>query len=558
MSTWILQTIYDSDSAYQADKDSLRKHIEAHSPDLKTRITSLQEAGMLLQELEAYIECRMAQQTDDRGAQAEKVSLNSLRVLYEGGLFDLGAQLEDLDEPAFQNLIEELPEISFFLKELRHLAAKRGSEGQEKVIQALVSDGYHAYWSLYQSFTGKMRIGDLSVSQAYNLLSDPDRKIREQAFADWSKAWEKESDFLAQILNHLAGFRLGVYGVRGWDSILHEPLAMNRMEEATLNSMLNAINEAKPMLIRYLEKKAQLLGLKKLSWFDVESPLNGATLSTWESACDTIVSAFQAFHPQKAAFVRECFDKKWIDAEDREGKAAGGFCLQFPKSKQSRIFMTYKGTPINVATLAHELGHAYHNRCVEHLPYFHQQMQMNVAETASTFGEMVVIDQSIANCSTDKERRFLLDDKLQRTVVYFMNLQARLLFEKAFYAERKKGFVTADRLSKLMVEAQKEAFGDALADWDPLFWASKLHFFYTDYPFYNFPYTFGYLLSNGLYARAKEGGFGSRFDAFLVDTAQMTVEDLAQKHLGVDLRTPSFWRESVGILVQDIETFLSL
>ncbi|NGX26411.1 MAG: hypothetical protein K940chlam6_00332, partial [Chlamydiae bacterium] len=279
---------------------------------------------------------------------------------------------------------------------------------------------------------------------------------------------------------------------------------------------------------------------------------------SWEQACETILEQFGKFHPRKAAFAKRALENMWVEAEDRPGKAAGGFCVSLPKSRESRIFMTYKGTPINVATLAHELGHAYHNTCVEHLPFFHQQAQMNVAETASTFGEMVVIDQAIQGAKNDKERLQLLDDKLQRSVAYFMNLHARLLFEKAFYAERKEGFVSVKRLCALMVSSQKEAYCDALADWDPYFWASKMHFYYTYFPFYNFPYTFGYLMSTGLYAHAKEEGFGEKFDAFLEDTAQMQVEELAQKHLGVDLTKPDFWRDSLSILVQDIETFISL
>ena len=182
---------------------------------------------------------------------------------------------------------------------------------------------------------------------------------------------------------------------------------------------------------------------------------------------------------------------------------------------------------------------------------------MNVAETASTFGEMIVIDQSIQEAKNDQEKMVLIDDKLQRSVAYFMNLHARLVFEKAFYAERKKGFVSAEKLCELMVRAQKEAYCDVLADWDPYFWASKLHFYYTHFPFYNFPYTFGYLLSNGLYAHSKEGDFGEKFDAFLEDTAQMKVEDLAQKHLAVDLTKPDFWKDSLSVLTEDIEAFLN-
>ena len=553
MTTWELSSIYATDRAFDEEVASVRKLLA------REEISSLQEAGMLLKQLDSYVSCLVAQDPSDQTAHVKDGELSGLLAEYEAALFKLGNRLAEMEEIDFQKLLKETPDIAFFIDELRENAKRKGAKEQEELINALSADGYHSYWSLYQSFTGKIKVGEegLSTGQAYNLLSNSNREVRLHAFKEWNEAWEKDADFLAQLLNHLAGFRLKVYEARGWEDILDEPLFLNRMEPETLDAMWQAIEEAKPAFLRYLQHKAKLLGLEKLAWVDVEAPLGEVSEIPWEMACEIIVEQFGKFHPKKAAFAKKALEKHWVESEDRTGKAAGGFCVSFPKSGESRIFMTYKGTPINVATLAHELGHAYHNECVKHLPYFHQQAQMNVAETASTFGEAVVIDQVIAEAKTDEEKMQLLDDKLQRAISYFMNLQARLTFEKAFYAERKRGFVSVKRLCELMVDAQKEAYCNALADWDPYFWASKLHFYYTHVPFYNFPYTFGYLLSTGLYAKAKVGGFGSKFDAFLEDTAQMRVEDLAQKHLGVDLRKPDFWRDCLHVLVKDVDAFVS-
>ncbi|NGX37727.1 MAG: Oligoendopeptidase F, plasmid [Chlamydiae bacterium] len=553
MTVWELDSIYASDAAFSEEVSRVKELLVGED------ILKLQEAGMLLKQLDSYVSCLMAQDPSDQAAHVKNGELSGLSAAYEGALFKLANRLAEMEEADFQQLLEEFSEIAFYIEELREVAKRKGTKEQEELINALSADGYHSFWSLYQSFTGKIKVGKegLSIGQAYNLLSDANRQVRQQAFKDWNEAWEKDADFLAQLLNHLAGFRLKVYEARGWDDILDEPLFLNRMEPETLNAMWHAIEEAKPAFLRYLEHKAKLLGLEKLSWVDVEAPLGEVAEIPWETACEIIVEQFGKFHPKKAEFAKGVLEKQWVEAEDRKGKAAGGFCVMLPKSGESRIFMTYKGTPINVATLAHELGHAYHNECVKDLPYFYQQMQMNVAETASTFGEAVVIDQVIKGAKTDEERMQLLDDKLQRAVAYFMNLQARLIFEKAFYEERKQGFVSVERLCDLMVAAQKEAYCDALADWDPYFWASKLHFYYTHFPFYNFPYTFGYLLSTGLYARAKEGDFGPKFDAFLADTGQMRVEDLAEKHLGVDLRKPDFWRDCLDVLVKDVDKFIN-
>lgn len=559
MSSWSLHSIYPTDTAFEEDVEKVRDLL-AEPKEVKDFALQVQEAGKILKELESYVECLLAQNPADQDAHKKNGTIAEFLGNYEGALFSLGNRLAKMEDGAFQTLASELQEISFYLNEMRTLAKEKGSEQQEELINALSVEGYHSFWSLYQSITGKIKVGkdQLSIGQAYNLLTDPNREKRMEAFREWNESWKESSDVLAQLLNSISGFRLKVYAAREWEDPLFEPLSLNRMQPATMDAMWKAIVEAKPQFLRYLKKKAEILGVEKLSWVDVEAPIGKQEEVSWEQACETILKRFEAFHPKMAAFARRALENRWVESEDRPGKAAGGFCVSFPKGCESRIFMTYNGTPINVATLAHELGHAYHNECLKHLPYFHQQAQMNVAETASTFGEMIVIDQSIQEAKTDQEKMVLLDDKLQRSVAYFMNLHARLLFEKAFYAERKKGFLSAERLCELMVSAQKEAYCDALADWDPYFWASKLHFYYTHFPFYNFPYTFGYLMSNGLYAHSKEGGFGEKLDAFLEDTAQMQVEDLAQKHLGVDLTKPDFWKDSLSVLAEDIEAFLSL
>jgi oligoendopeptidase F len=194
------------------------------------------------------------------------------------------------------------------------------------------------------------------------------------------------------------------------------------------------------------------------------------------------------------------------------------------------------------------------------MPALAQEYAMNVAETASTFAEMIVSDALVRAAHSDEERVTLLEDKIQRAVAFFMNIHARFLFETNFYAERRGGLVSVERLNELMTDAQRTAFGDALSAYHPHFWAAKLHFYATDVPFYNFPYTFGYLFSAGIYARAKQEGaaFEERYKALLRDTGSMTVEQLAMKHLGVDLTKWDFWQGAVSTVLEDVQTFLGL
>ena len=258
-----------------------------------------------------------------------------------------------------------------------------------------------------------------------------------------------------------------------------------------------------------------------------------------------------------AGLAERAFAERWIEVEDRAGKRPGGFCTDFPINRQTRIFMTYSGTMDNVSTLAHELGHAYHSSLVDGLAPFAQDYAMNVAETASTFAEAIVSDALLRKADGAAEKLALLNVRLESAVAFCMNIRARFLFETRFYEKRKEGMLEAEQIKQLMIEAQKEAYGDSLESWHPTFWASKLHFYITDVPFYNFPYSFGYLFSTGILAAAEKEGpsFNERYDALLKDTAVMTVEDLARKHLGVDLTKPDFWEAAVAKAVSDVELF---
>jgi oligoendopeptidase F len=256
-------------------------------------------------------------------------------------------------------------------------------------------------------------------------------------------------------------------------------------------------------------------------------------------------------------------DKRWVEAEDRPGKAAGGWCTRVPIKKESRIFMTFTGTFDGLATLAHELGHAYHGFVLKDKPPFAQSYPMNLAETASIFNEHRVVDAAFAATSDPDERLMLLDQKLQNAFVYFSNIHTRYIFDSTFYEERKNGIVGKERLSEIMVNAQKESFMGLLDEdegYHPLFWASKLHFFLTGQPFYNFPYTFGFLFASGVYDRAvREGSaFAKNYRELLADTGSMTTEEVAEKHMGVDLTKEDFWRDAVARSLADIDAFVKL
>ncbi|MET1179885.1 M3 family oligoendopeptidase [Peribacillus simplex] len=517
----------------------------------------------------AFIGCLEAQNAQDKKAGQLRIKQMKIVASLKMVLSNLDEKLIQLDDAFFKKILEKEPlnELKFVLNERREKAKEKLSVKEESLITQLAMDGFEGWSQMYDTIVGSMTIpykGEkLSVGQAANKFSDPDERNRKELFTAWEQAWEGKSDLFARTLNHLAGFRLSVNEKRGWDDILKEPLEIGRMKKETLESMWNVIADHKEPLVRFLERKAELLDLDKLSWADLDAPL-AVTAETkvmdYQEGAEFIIQQFSKFGSQLANFTQKAFEDSWIEAEDRPGKRPGGFCTGFPLNKQSRIFMTYSGTPSNVSTLAHELGHAFHSYAMREIHPLNRSYAMNVAETASTFAEMVVADAAVKEAASEEEKLVLLEDKIQRSVALLMNIHARYLFETRFYDERKQGYVSAERLNELMVEAQKEAYGDALSDYNPTFWASKLHFYITGVPFYNFPYTFGYLFSLGIYANAlkEPAGFEEKYIALLKDTGSMKVEDLAKKHLGVDLKTRDFWEEAVNACMEDVEEFLRL
>ncbi|WP_440895152.1 M3 family oligoendopeptidase [Amphibacillus sp. Q70] len=541
---------------------------EKQEQDQLVKITdTIKQIEVHIGEIGAFISCLTAQDVNDKPAKQLVGQRNQLAAVYQKLITKFSFALSRVNNQTWEawQQDESIKPILFVLNELRDQAREKLPEEQEQLITDLEIDGYHGWGEMYDTIVGKMSVEwegqDISIGQLENKLNSSDRQVRELAFDKLEQVWQNQADLFTDTLNHLAGFRLQTYAHRNWDDVLKEPLTYNRMTKQTLMTMWETITKNKPAFYQYLQRKAEQLNLDKLAWYDLEAPISQETKEvSYQEAAEVIVNQFGSFSERMANFATHAFEKSWIEAEDRPGKRPGGFCTSFPRSKETRIFMTYSGTASNVATLAHELGHGYHQHVMDEVDQLNQSYAMNVAETASTLAEMIVADAAVEAAETEEERLLLIEDKIQRSIAFFMNIHARFLFETRFYEARKEGFVSTEQLNQIMESAQKEAYGDQLSSYHPLFWASKLHFHITDVPFYNFPYTFGYLFSLGIYAYAKSDkeNFAHFYDALLQDTGRMTVEDLAKKHLNVDLEKPDFWQNAIDLCIADVEQFLTL
>lgn len=583
---WDLESIFAGGSSSESLQQELQQistkmkefHqlVDAFTPNAENQVEALSEILAVHEEIQksfaecgSFIEALNSANIHDQQAKLLTGQLYSNLPAFQLATTILNKKFASYSEEDWQNLMTHFSQIAFRLTEMRRDGQELLDEQSENIINTLALDGQSAWSQHYDTIVASIQIpfnGEmLSAGQAFNtMMSSQDKAVRQELFEKWEKAWSEKADIFADTLNHLDGFRLNNYKLHGVDDFLKQPLEYNRLDKETLDMMWGTIQKNKQPIIDFLTRKAQLFGKDKMDWQDQDAPIVLGDFEerryTFDQAADFIVENFKKFSPKMSEFAQMAFDKAWIEAEDRPGKRPGGYCTSLPKSQESRIFMTYGESVNEVSTLAHELGHAFHSHVMWDLPTLNQDYAMNVAETASTFAELIVADATLKEAKTDEEKINLLDVKLQNAIAMFMNIHARFIFESNFYAARQKGLVATDEITRLMVEAQKEAYINGLGSYHPHFWAAKLHFFIDEVPFYNFPYTFGYLFSLGIYAKASQhtDGFEDQYIALLRDTASMTTEELAKKHLDTDLHQATFWQAGIDMVLKDIATFMEL
>ncbi len=587
---------YRADLTRLADDSESLPPVRADAKSVAAWAAYLERAADLLartDDLHSFVGCHAAAQAENKLFQRLEGTLSALgpkraQVLTNIELAFKG--LSDADLAAFVSADKRLAKVAFFVEEARRNAVLRLPKDQELLAADLAVDAIYAWGRLYDRLCGELRVevmekGQLVRKSAGQIpFTSPERTVRENNFYAFDKAWRTIADTCADALNHISGFRLSKIRRLGLQDHLQEPLRRNRMRRETLETMWRTITQRKGALLKYFDAKARLLGLEKLCWYDVMAPLPQGSIVhgpssmvsprsmdhstthdsplTYDAACDLIIKTFTEFSADFGDFARKAIEDRWIEVEDRPGKRQGGFCTGFPTHQQSRIFMTFLNTPDSMSTLAHELGHAYHSWVLRDQPFLLQDYPMNLAETASTFAETVLGDRRLADAPTSKEKLALLDHMLSDSVAFLMNIHTRFIFEHNFHVERAGGELSAERFSELMLAAQKEAYLGGLADdgWYPGFWISKLHFYITGLPFYNFPYTFGYLLSQGVYSLAQGGGkdFPDRYRRLLIATGCQEAEDAVQSTFGCDLTQPDFWDRSLDIVERRVEEFCRL
>ena len=521
--------------------------------------------------LSSYISCLASADGRNESYQREEAEIIRDRAELGKVRIELFRAFKGVPDEVFAVLFKKpsLLGAENYLHRLREEANRAMSSDKEVLATELGVDGIQGWGQLYNTLSSKlqfeMEFPDgarkiLPISQRRSLLDHPDRRIRAAAFASGNKAWQSIADTAASALNAIAGTRLTLNRHRGVNHFLDIALFQAAITRKTLEAMFDALFANIEIPRRILRFKANLMGRQSVAWYDLGAPLDFVQESprSWNDAVAMVSAAFMHTYPALGNFFQqEVIGKNWTDWEPRVGKRPGGFCTSSMLSKESRIFMTYNQALGDVLTLAHESGHAYHGFLMRETRPFARSYPMTLAETASTFAEQILINGSFDDPGVGAEfKAVMLDIELGHGAVYLLDIPVRYQFEKAFYEERVSGPLNVSRLKELMVETQRLVLGEVLENGgeDPYFWASKLHFYITGLTFYNFPYTFGYLLSRGLYNMfTREGAtFIPKYEEFLRLAGSDTAENVVKKTVGADLQKPEFWAESIRSLEQPL------
>jgi len=567
------ETLARDVAALQSEAQQLgavAQHSLASWVDLLVRLENLSSRTG---HLSSYLGCLSAADSKNEAILRENASAAAARAGYEKIFVTVRAALGEADDASFGSLLRapELAGATWFLSRLRESAKRRMEPSLEALATDLAVNGIDAWGRLYDRISGRLEFElevpgsdakRVPVAGTRSLLEDPDAQVRRAALRGANGAWESVGDVLAGCLNAISGTRLALYERRGIDDFLEPALFDAGITRRTLDTLLASVARRAGSARSWLRSKARILGRERLGFQDLMAPLplESSERIPWPAAQQRVGDAFGRFYPALAAFARSAFERRWIDWSPRPGKRPGGFCSTSSWIDESRVFITYNETPGDLSTLAHELGHAFHGKLMVGMRPWSRRYPMTLAETASTFAEQLVIDAVLEDAAAPAEQRaLLLDARMQDAATFLLNIPMRFHFEESLYRERAAGELSVTRLKELMIDAQRRTYGDALdeLELDPWFWASKLHFYITGISFYNFPYTFGYLFSLGIFARAKREGAGflPRYEELLRLTGSDSAEGVARRALGVELEAPDFWEASIDLIEADAERF---
>jgi len=534
-------------------------------------IDEMNETLTLMRTVGAYISSFVTTDSYDKQAAKEQSSFQQVSVRFHNMFVLFEAWVGSL-EP----VIDQLCDLNATLKEHRQFLIDTAEESRyrmtpemEELASELLLSGGGIMDRLQGTVTSQLKVPFeldgkttmMPMTMVRNLANNPSVDVRRRAYEAELAGWEQIREPVAFALNGVKGTAITLCKRRGREDVLHSALDNNRIDRETLDALLASMHDSFPAFRRYFRSKAKKLGKDALPWWDLFAPVGEVELSyTWDEVRDYIVEQFGTFSPEMADFARNAFEKNWIDAEPRDGKVGGAFCMRVPGVNESRILANFDGSFDQMSTLAHELGHGFHNHCQIGLSMLRQGSPSTLAETASIFCQTIVINAALDASPADAQLG-ILENQLMDAAQVIVDIYSRFIFESEVVKRREKADLSADEFCELMLDAQRQTYGDGLDQehLHPYMWLLKPHYYSQGYNFYNFPYAFGMLFGLGVYALyLKEGeSFLPRYKELLRSTGEGKAADIASRY-GIDIRSRDFWDASVKVLTDQIDRYCEL
>lgn len=579
---WNMDALYTGveDESFKRDMQSFKEAVEqintlaakcgviSDKELVREYLTAEESLSDLAEKLFCYMSLRASVNSSDTEAVAYMGRLHSMFSAMSGASAVLQAYIGKID--CLDEIIESdsfIGEFAYYLRTMRDDAQHLLGGKEEEIMSKYNISGGSAWSDLRDHLTSTVKVeynGTVTnLSDIRNMAYEDDPEVRRTAYEAEMASYEKIKDSVAFALNSIKMQAITEAELRGFDSPMAKVLHYSRLKPATLDALLGAMVEYMPHFRRYLRALGKLLGHENgLPWYDLFAPAgNDDSRYTPEDARKYLAEVFKGFDGELAAMVDRAFAEDWIDFFPADGKRGGAFCMGLHSIQQSRVLTNFGGRFTDVMTLAHELGHAFHNYCIKDHRALNTDYSMPVAETASNFNEVLTMDYALSHAETRAQRLALLGGKLSDTTQIICDIYSRYLFEKSVIDSREDGFMFPDKLCELMLDAQKQAYGDGLGPncLHKYMWICKSHYYSAGLSFYNWPYAFGGLFAQGLFAKYKEQGesFVPLYKKLLHATTVNSVEDTALI-AGIDLTDPDFWRKGLDYFVGLIDEFVEL
>ncbi len=449
-----------------------------------------------------------------------------------------------------------LSDYRYVLSHMAEDAAHKMSIQEESLACDLARSGSSAFSRLFDALTSSMNDEGRTLTQLRSDAYSPDRNVRKSSYEREKRILNENRTALAAALNGIKGTCLTIEKRQGWNDPLDHSLFISRLSRNAFDSLIAALEKGLPVFRRYFKAKAGLLSLEKLEWYDLFAPVNHGGKHkeySFADAREIVIRCYSSFSPEMGEFARMAFDHNWIDAPAHSGKSGGAYDTAFPLVKESRVFMNFSFDYSSVSTLAHELGHAYHDSLVLSKPPLLASYPMTLAETASIFAEQIVFRELLEECEGKDEAACIIESFVSDAAQVCVDILSRYYFEKSLFEKRKDGEVSADELSFLMKDAQDRSYGDAVGSKHELMWAVKSHYYCADFSYYNYPYAFGQLFALSLFSLSThDPEFASKYRKLLSMTGMCSADDAALS-IGCDIRDISFWMDGINLIEKYVE-----